>query len=125
MIRTDRPARIIGNESELKHMFLNLLENALESAEDGTTLTVCTRNKGNSVQVIIANAEYAEYYSAAELQAEPLQPPGTASPGIGGMPLSLSICYSIMQHHKGDIRVNSVGEKGLAFILCFSAAVAP
>jgi signal transduction histidine kinase len=117
-----KPARIIGNESELKHMFLNLLKNALESAEDGATLSVCTRNTGNLVQVIIANAEHAECDSVVEPQDGALQSPGTANPGIGGMPLSLSICYSIMQHHKGDIRVNSVGEKGVAFVLCFSAA---
>ncbi len=116
------PALITGNESELKHVFLNLLKNALEGAEDGTTLTVCTRTIGNLVKVIIANAEYAESDSTAELHDEALQPPGTASPGVGEMPLSLSICYNIMQHHKGDIRVNSIGEKGSAFVLCFSAA---
>jgi len=114
-----KPVQIIGSESELKHMFLNLLNNALETTEEGGILSVCIKNSGNAVQVVISNWKYD---SALEPQGEALQPPRTTNPGIGGTPLSLSICYSIMQHHNGDIQVNSVSEKGTAYVLRFPAA---
>lgn len=117
----EKPGWIIGNESELKHMFLNLFNNALESTEDVGTLTVCTRNMDNLVQVVISNVEFD---SAGEIKGEVSRPPRTANPGIGGTSLSLSICYNIMQHHNGDIVVSSVGEKGATFVLRFPAATA-
>jgi two-component system, NtrC family, sensor kinase len=117
----DKPGLIVGNESELKHMFLNLLSNALEISDDAGTLTVSTKNMGNLVQVVISNSQ-ATYDSGGELRGGTLQPPLPTHPGIGGTPLSLSICYSIMQHHNGDIQVNTIKETGTAFILRFPAA---
>ncbi|MGC9196614.1 MAG: two-component system sensor histidine kinase NtrB [Syntrophobacteraceae bacterium] len=117
----DRSGLIVGNESELKHMFLNLLSNALEVTEDAGTITVCTKNIGSLVQVVISNAD-ERCEGGEEFHGGTLQPPPPTPPGIGGTPLSLSICYSIMQHHNGDILVNTVREKGTAFILRFPAA---
>jgi signal transduction histidine kinase len=102
-------------------MFLNLLSNALEFTEDAGTLTVYTKNIGSLVQVVISNTD-AKCDSGEEVRGGTLQPPPPAHPGIGGTPLSLSICYSIMQHHNGDILVNTVREKGTAFILRFPSA---
>ncbi len=117
----NKPGWVIGNESELKHMFLNLLSNALEATEEKGRLTVCTSNRGNRVQVVISNAD-AKCDTLEEVRGEPLQLPHPTHPGIGGTPLSLSICYSIMEHHNGDIQVNTAREKGTAFVLRFPAA---
>ncbi|MDR3569984.1 MAG: histidine kinase dimerization/phospho-acceptor domain-containing protein [Syntrophobacteraceae bacterium] len=114
----EKPGLIVGNESELKHLFLNLLSNALEITEDTGMVTVCTKNLGNQVSVVISNADT----NGEEMRAGTLQPPPPTPPGIGGTPLSLSICYSIMQHHNGDIQVVTTGQKGMAFILRFPAA---
>ncbi len=112
---------ILGNESELKHLFLNLLSNALEIAEDSGTLTVCTKSRDNLVYVVISNGG-TECDKEQEVLGGRLDPNPPARPGIGGTPLSLSICYSIMQHHNGDIQVNTAGDKWTAFILRFPAA---
>jgi len=116
--RGGNSSKIIGNESELKHMFVNLFNNALDAAEEGGVLTVSTKHIGNQMQAVISNTEHED---AAELQVEALQPSQTTKPGVGGTPLSLSICYSIMQHHKGDIQILNMGEKGSAFVLRFPA----
>jgi PAS domain S-box-containing protein len=115
------PHWIVGNESELKHMFLNLMNNALDATEDKGILTVVTKNTGNLMQVVISNMERDV---VPELHGEAFQPPRTTNPGAGGTPLSLSICYSIMQRHKGDIQVNSIKGKGSDFVLRFPAVAA-
>ncbi len=107
---------IDGNESELKHMFLNLFNNLLDTTEEGGVLAVLTKDTGNLVQVVISNMECDV---VTQLQEETLHPPETAKPGAGGTPLSLSICYSIMQHHKGDIQISTVKGKGSAFVIRF------
>jgi two-component system NtrC family sensor kinase len=109
---------IVGNESELKHMFLNLLNNALDTTEETGMLTVITKSSGTSMQVIISNMRDD---TPAELQRQALNPPRTTNPGAGGTPLGLSICYSIMQRHKGDIQVNTIKGKGTYFVLFFPA----
>lgn len=119
-----KAAWIIGNESELKHLFLNLLSNALEVAEDAETLTLCTQSTGSRVQVVISDSG-EQSCRAQETQAQNFEPPRLSSQGIGGTPLSLSICYNIMQHHNGDIQVKT-GEKGTTIVLSFpSAALQP
>lgn len=112
-------SRIVGNEAELKHLFLNLFNNALDSTRDGGRLTVLSRNKGNSVEIAISTING---YFPADSHEGALHPAHTANPGAGGTPLSLSICYNIMQHHKGDIQVNTIRGKGAAFILRFPCA---
>ncbi len=115
-----KPAPITGNESELKHMFLNLLSNALEGAEEGGIVSIFTQNIDNVVQVVISN----EKGNCASRPCEEVPPSrGSANPGVGGTPLSLSICYSIMQHHKGDIQVNGAGGREPAYVLRFPVAL--
>jgi signal transduction histidine kinase len=113
--------RVVGNESELKHMFLNLLNNILDTTEEGGTVTVFTKNTGSEMRVVISNTEGDV---TAVQHGETLHPVQPTRPGVGGTPLSLSICYNIMQHHQGDIQVNHMPGRGSAFILRFPAAAA-
>ncbi len=43
--------RILGNESQLKHLFLNVFNNAFRSMDDGGQLTIVSKTSGNLIEI--------------------------------------------------------------------------
>lgn len=108
--------KISGKKPQLKHLFLNLFKNLLNSQEHGGDFSVIARNNGERIEIMISDPGS---FLCDELSGSNLySPPG--SQGIeNGMTLDLSICYSIIQHHKGDILSRRTEEHGSAIMLMF------
>ncbi len=114
---------LVGNESHLKHLFLNLFNYALEAMVDEGRLVVLTRTASNELEILISNMDAESLGNAlnSEERSEVTTPFHIAKPGTGGTPLSLSVCYSIVQYHRGQLIMKHFKGKKFVFILKFRA----
>jgi len=107
--------RIVGNESQLKHLFLNLFNNAFKAMEGGGQLRTVARNSGNMIEITICYNGHSRAASPGSGQA----PLCSGNVIRGDAPMDLSICYSIMRHHGGDLRFEGAEEGKRKFVLQF------
>ncbi len=106
--------RIVGNESQLKHLFLNLFNNAFKAMEGGGQLSTLAKNSGNLIEITIS------YHGRAVARAKDRTRDRlceNAAERDGRM--DLSICYSIMRHHGGDLRLEDSAGGARKFVLQF------
>ena len=110
--------QVLGIESQLKHVFLNLFNNAFKAMVNGGDLTVLARNEGNSIEIQIADTRDG---TLAESFRD-LYDPSCFSKQVGKTSsLDLSICHNIIQHHKGEFQIMNNKDRGITFILRFAA----
>lgn len=110
---------ISGKEIQLKHLFLNLFKNLFSFSEQGRNFCVIARNDGERIEIMIPDPEglLSDELSQMDLYSLPAPSQGVED----GMTLDLSVCYSIIQHHKGEIRSNQTNEKEDLILLMFPA----
>jgi len=109
---------ILGSESQLKHVFLNLFKNAFKAIGNGGRLTVLARNVDNSIEILISNTRKDNSYHQLDNFYDPSC---LGKPLRDGADLGLSICHNIIQHHKGEFEIKSHKASGVTFILRFPA----
>ena len=123
--RTTEPLWLTGSEANLKHLCLTLLNYALETMASPGTLNISTQRNGNELEVIISHGDFPA--SPASLNSfdwsEATPPFHSGKTDIGGLPLSLSICYTIVQQHRGQISLKHGEDHGVAFVLKFPASL--
>ena len=119
------PLHLTGSEANLKHLCLTLLNYALETMESPGTLNILTQGGANEVEVIIAsgNSHGSATALSSNERGEVAPPFHAVKPDVGGLPLSLSICYTIMQQHRGQISLQHSEDRSLAFVLKFPASL--
>lgn len=97
---------IIGNQELLKHVWINLLDNAIKFSPEGGTVDVTIREQADALAVTIANRGseipkeqlskiFHKFYQADESHS-------TEGNGIG-----LALVKKITQLHKGNVTVSS------------------
>ncbi|SFE93730.1 Signal transduction histidine kinase [Chitinophaga sp. CF118] len=102
-----------GNESLLKVLFFNLLDNAFKFSSDNTAfvtidffthdIQIQVRDNGVGIQPEELNKIFEPFYRGTNVQK------------IRGHGLGLSICKKIVLLHKGHISVSSITGKGTTF----------
>ncbi len=103
--------------SELQQVFLNLINNAIDSMEKaGGVLNVATRSQGDSIVVTIADTGTG--IPTANLNRI-FYPFFTTKPVGKGTGLGLSICYGIIEKVGGRIEVESEVDVGTTFSIHF------
>ena len=107
-----------GKESQLKHLFLNLFNNAFKTMEDGGELRVTARNDGNTIEVLISDTGGPCPQKGTH---NIFNPASVTDPSSDGAALDLAICYSIVKHHQGDIKFKNINGNGNEFTLRFPA----
>ncbi len=97
---------------QMKQVFINLIQNALDAMKDGGKLTVVLAMNAAATVVTFTNT------------GEPIRPedvPSLFEPFFstkpGGTGLGLAVSQKIVQEHGGDIRVNSTLTQGTRFIV--------
>ncbi len=106
--------QVLGKESQLKHVFLNLFNTSFKAMEKGGELTLIARNDGSWIEVLISDTgslkEDVRDTGCQEVYTQPYS--------IGnGTSIDLSICYSIVQRHRGDLRAENIPGHGARYIL--------
>src|SRR5437773_3547893 len=117
---------IHGRPAALTETMTNLILNALDAMPDGGTLTIATRQeRGGSVTIIVGDTGVGMSEVVRQRVFDPVFTTTAAGEGTG---LGLSMAYSIVRRHGGDIRVESQPARGTTFTLvvpCASEAPEP
>ncbi len=108
--------QIIGDESQLKQVIINLLTNALDATSDGGAILIKTLADHNKATLVIEDSGCG---IPLELQDKLFEPFFTTKPVGKGIGIGLSTCYTIVKNHHGDISVTSAVGKGSAFRVTF------
>jgi two-component system NtrC family sensor kinase len=115
-IRTDLKAdlpMIMGDESQLKQVIINLFTNALDATREGGKIKIITRvGRGKGIMLLVEDSGMG---IPAELQNQLFEPFFTTKPVGQGIGIGLSTCYSIVNNHNGEILVASDEEHGTSF----------
>lgn len=98
-----------GNIGQLHQVIINILLNAAQAVEDKGYLFVQTKIEGDFVNVKIMDSGHGIQPDDLSRVIDPFYT--TKAPGAG-TGLGLSVAYTIIQAHKGNIEIKSDGKKG-------------
>jgi len=113
-----------GNENQLVQVLVNLLQNASDSlgsktfdeSEDGPTIRIRGVKKEDRIHLFVRD----NGTGIDEAHMARIFDPFYTTKDVGeGMGLGLSICYKIMEHHQGTIKVRTEGGSFTEFDLDF------
>ena len=113
---------INGRPAALTELMTNLILNALDAMPDGGTLTITTRGEpGRQITLTVADTGIGMPEPVRRRIFEPF----FSTKGEDGSGLGLSMVYSIVRRHGGEIRVESEPGRGATFALTFPVATEP
>ena len=115
----ERLPQIMAVQDQIEQVFLNLLANAADACPpSGGVITISTRREDQRVAVAISDTGIGIRPEQMDLLFQPFY---TTKPEVKGTGLGLSICYGIVQHHQGEICVESQPGKGSTFTVVLPA----
>ncbi len=110
-----------GRPAALTELMTNLILNALDAMPEGGTLTIATRTeRAGGVTLTVADTGIGMPEPVKQRIFEPF----FSTKGEAGSGLGLSMAYSIVRRHGGEIRVESEPGRGATFTLTFPSASA-
>jgi signal transduction histidine kinase len=105
--------RVLGDSNQLLQVCLHITNNALHAmSEKGGVLKVTTRIKGEMVVM-----EFSDDGPGMQNPERVFDPFYTTRPVGQGAGLGLSVCYGIIQEHKGKITCHNRPEGGATFVI--------
>ncbi|HIJ55584.1 MAG TPA: PAS domain-containing protein [Deltaproteobacteria bacterium] len=107
---------ISGKESQLKHLFLNLFDRAFKAMEKGGPLSLVSTNRGSKIEIVIGyNGGGPVHHFSSNIFN-----PSSINGGAGGShAIDLSICYSIVRQHMGEIQFDADEDHNNRFTIRF------
>jgi two-component system, NtrC family, sensor kinase len=112
----ERDCKIEGDNDQLKQVFINLLNNAVEALESQEIkqVAITIKRKDDFIAIEIVDTGCG---IPADNVGKIFTPFFTTKKMGKGTGLGLAITYGIIKMHKGDIKVKSVIEKGTTFTI--------
>jgi PAS domain S-box-containing protein len=107
-----------GRSAALTEVMTNLILNAMDAMPDGGTLGVSTKDVGDGVVVTVTDTGIGMPEHVRRRVFEPF----FSTKGESGSGLGLSMAYSIVRRHGGEIRVESEPNRGTTFTLTLPCA---
>jgi PAS domain S-box-containing protein len=101
----------LGNASELREVFVNLIVNAVDAMPEGGSLNICCKQNGNRLRLRFADTGTGMKEDVREKIFEPFY----TTKGVHGTGLGLAVSYGIIERHNGMITVESELGKGTTF----------
>lgn len=101
----------MGNASELREVFVNLIVNAVDAMPQGGRLTICCKRAADKVHLRFADSGTGMKEEVRERVFEPFY----TTKGVHGTGLGLAVSYGIIERHDGLITVESKLGKGTTF----------
>ena len=103
------------NPGKLEQVFMNIINNAIDAVgNEPGTITIKTGCTSSKVHISIKDTGKG---IPEKIKSKIFDPFFTTKDVGYGLGLGLSICYSIIQEHKGEIKVYSGLNKGTEFII--------
>ena len=103
----------LGNASELREVFVNLIVNAVDAMPQGGSLTICCKRNGDRLRLRFADSGTGMKEEVRERVFEPFY----TTKGVHGTGLGLAVSYGIIERHQGLISVESKLGKGTTFYI--------
>lgn len=104
---------IMGDESQLKQVIINLFTNAFDASGEGGVIRIITRiGTEGGIELLVEDSGYG---IPENLRDKLFEPFFTTKPVGQGVGIGLSTCYSIVKNHHGEITVASEEGKGASF----------
>jgi signal transduction histidine kinase/CheY-like chemotaxis protein len=104
-------AMVMGDDSELREVLVNMVFNAIDAMPEGGTLTLSTHTEGDSVIVKVIDTGVGMY---PEVRSRIFDPFFTTK-GKAGLGLGLAVSFGIIRRHSGNIEVESQYGNGTEF----------
>src|SRR5207237_454830 len=108
----------LGNASELREVFVNLIVNAVDAMPQGGELSICCQRKLERLQLRFADTGAGMKEEVRERVFEPFY----TTKGVQGTGLGLAVSYGIIERHEGSIGVESKPGEGTTFLIYLPAA---
>ncbi|MDX6383501.1 MAG: hypothetical protein QOK48_1074 [Blastocatellia bacterium] len=103
----------LGNASELREVFVNLIVNAVDAMPQGGSLTLCCNRNGKRLRLRFADTGAGMTEEVRERVFEPFY----TTKGVHGTGLGLAVSYGIIERHQGMISVESKVGRGTTFYI--------
>ncbi len=110
-LHTGSKARVMGDDSELREVLVNMVFNAIDAMPAGGTLSLSTRSIGESVVISIADTGVG---MDPDVRSRIFDPFFTTK-GKAGLGLGLAVSFGIIRRHGGNIEVDSELGSGTEF----------
>jgi len=104
-------AMVMGDDSELREVLVNMVFNAVDAMPEGGTLSLTSRTVGEQVIVEVVDSGVGMY---PEVRSKIFDPFFTTK-GKAGLGLGLAVSFGIIRRHGGHIDVESQYGKGTEF----------
>ena len=111
-------AIVMGDDSELREVLVNMVFNAIDAMPEGGTLTLSTRTEGDSVIIKVIDTGVGMY---PEVRSRIFDPFFTTK-GKAGLGLGLAVSFGIIRRHGGNIEVESQYGSGTEFCITLPLA---
>ena len=107
---TDEVA-VMGDESELREVLVNMVFNAVDAMPQGGRITLSTKRVDDEVEITVADTGTG---MPDEVRSRVFDPFFTTK-GKAGMGLGLAVSYGIIRRHGGTVEVESEPGRGSTF----------
>lgn len=111
-------SKVLGDESELREVLVNMVLNAVDAMPRGGRLTLSAEDANDSVVISITDTGCG---MAPEIRSRIFDPFFTTK-GKAGMGLGLAVAFGIIRRHEGAITLESELSKGTTFRVSLPAA---
>jgi two-component system phosphate regulon sensor histidine kinase PhoR len=110
-----------GNEHELKSACLNLISNAIAYTSANGVIDVKLQKDGNKIRFSVKdNGPGIKPEHVNRLTERFFRVDMSRSRNTGGSGLGLAIVKHVLNHHNGELLIESEWHKGSEFIICFT-----
>src|ERR1044072_8049217 len=110
-IRCPAALMIMGDESEMREVLVNLVFNAVDAMPDGGTLVMSARERDQSIEISVSDTGIG---MTEENRLRVFDPFFTTKDKLG-MGLGLAVSYGIIRRHEGTVDVESQSGAGTTF----------
>ena len=104
-------AKVMGDESELREVLVNMVFNAVDAMPEGGNLTLAAEDVNNAVVISVGDTGSG---MAPEVKSRIFDPFFTTK-GKAGMGLGLAVSFGIIRRHEGSVEVDSEVGVGTKF----------
>ena len=111
-------AMVMGDDSELREVLVNMVFNAVDAMPEGGKLTLATRTVDQQVIIKVADTGIGMY---PEVRSRIFDPFFTTK-GKAGLGLGLAVSFGIIRRHGGNIEVESQYSGGTEFRITLPVA---
>jgi signal transduction histidine kinase/ActR/RegA family two-component response regulator len=112
-LQIDSNAMVMGDDSELREVLVNMVFNAIDAMPEGGTLTLSSRTAGEQVVIKVVDSGVGMY---PEVRSRIFDPFFTTK-GTAGLGLGLAVSFGIIRRHGGNIEVESHYGQGTEFCI--------